>query len=823
MLKRGFVGFLVGAVGGFAMATVSCSTTTSSKGGTSGSGSSSGGGPTCQADGGTTCQSVGDCPNQSNFTCEVSSNCCVFVCKSQSDCGSATLGDPGDPCTSSSLGCVCDQGQCKSKQCSADADCGNASQVCKGGNCQAPDSASSAATILVQPSPAALHVGAAQQFTATVLDKNGNAVILAPGGITWAVSGSNTGGITSAGVFTPTNASTKFGDTTITATAGSVSGTAAGTIYAAPTAPAVQLTLIDGAANIPITDATVEYSNASGAVVGTAVTSGSPLGVYTLAAPPAGAVLLNVFEQNYQYVSVDATALPSSNDFVLFLAQNTVNADAGPVVGGYTGNFQTTPGILDPNNGEPVSQTGDIHIGIAGTAVPQDLLDISLSALLGPSHDVTINIGGSHTVPLPEGIELGFGTTYFTCSYDGLGAAGGCGLPPCTGGNTTGCLNSCTDPTGSSCNWANSAFACGQRSAWGLGGNVPFSAISAQLGNLASGSVSIGAILTAVLPDFSGFESGVFFQVPYTLQSPVPANQVVDSCTGADFTDTASIPQTSQLNQNVGLQLNTPLALLETVTLPALPSNGAGSAPGNCQTTALVLGGAIEPGYGLLPLGLSAGTILNSSNNPSSNCEVLDTNGNATGNVLMNVAPEHGGVERDTYGVVALSLDVTSLSGGSGGGAAISGLVQTASTLPYGGSVTFAGASFPAYLQGATYNPNGRVFMGDTTNNKGATWERLRFQDDLNEEWITYFAPGTTTFVLPTPPASCAGCRDRTLTTGGSLASPEAQQVIANSSTTFKGFLDFTNGPVAANLVEVMTGFSAVSIACPSGATGGGC
>jgi hypothetical protein len=628
-------------------------------------------------------------------------------------------------------------------------------------------------------------------------------------------------------------------DNTITATVGTVKGTAIGTVYASlPTGTAgVQVTLIDGAANVPIVDATVEYSDATGAVAGTAVTTGDTLGRYTLTAPPAGAVLLNVFEPNYQYVSVTSASLPASNDVVLFLAQNGINAQVGspataqPVVGGYTGDFTTQPGILDSSPGpinQPVSESGDIHVGIAGTAVPQDLLDISITALLGPSHDVTINIGGSHVVPLPQGIELGFGATYFKCAYDGLGAAGGCGLPPCTDSLTTGCLNNETDPT--QADWANSVFACGQRSAWGLGGGVPFSAISAQLGNLASGSVSIGAILTAVLPDFSGFYSGVFFQVPYTLQPPVLANTVVDACTpGVDFTDTTPIPNPAQLTSPtaVPLSLDTPLALQTTVTLPALPAVGAGTPPANCQQTALVLAGAIEPGYGLLPLGLSAGTILDANNNPSTSCVTLDTSGNPTGNVIMNVAPEHGGVERDTYGVVALSLDVSSLGGSSSGVTAISGLVQTFADLPYGQSVTFAGAKFPAYLQNATYNPTGRVFLNDTTNNTGATWERLRFQDDLQREWITYFAPGTATLVLPTPPTNCGAsttiCTDRTLTTTGSLASPEAQQVVTTSSTTFSGFLDFTNGPVAASLINVMTGFSAVSIQCPAGVTTGGC
>ncbi len=793
---------------------------TSSGGASSGS---SGSGLACQNAGGTTCATVADCPNATNFTCDPNFDCCVFFCNTLSDCGGPS--DPGDPCVTSSLGCVCEQGVCLSKQCSASVDCRGVNLVCKGGNCQAPDSPSSAATIIVQPNPAILHVGAAQQFKATVLDSGGAAVILAAGGVTWSVSGN--GSITQAGTLTPTTGSTGFGDTTITATVGAVSGTAIGTIYAAPASGGVQLTLIDGAASIPIIDATVEYTNDSGILVGTPVTAGDALGRYAPGAPPSGAVLLDVFEPNYQYVSVGAASLPASKDIVLFLEQNPVTTSVGgapqPVVGGVTGEFQQTPGVLDPTAGEPVDETGYIHIGVAGTALPQNPLDLSIEALFGSPHDVTINIGGSHVEALAQGVELGFGDTYFSCSYDGLGPAGGCGLPPCTGsatGSDGSCLNDLTDPTNA--NWPYSVFACGQRPAWGLGGGVPFSEISTQLGALGSGSVGF---LPLLLPDFNGgFESAIAFQAPYTLQPEVPANQVDDACTGAPFTDATPIPDPSQLNGKVTLALATPLANQAVVTLPPLPSVGTGGSAA-CQQTALVLAGAIQPGSGLLPLGLSEASIVDANGVPSPSCEIYSSFGVSNGSLFLNSAPEHGGLEGDTYVVVALSLDASGLSGGAPG--AMAGLVQTFTDMPFGQSVTFPGvAGFPAYLQNATYNPNNRTFANDTTNGVGATWEQLRFQDDLGRQWVTYFAPGTASFVLPVPPTSCGAagsCADRTLTTTGSLASPTAQQVVTSSATTVVSFLDFTNGPVAESLLENVVGFSAVGIGCPAGVTGGGC
>ncbi|HUB07921.1 MAG TPA: Ig-like domain-containing protein, partial [Myxococcales bacterium] len=762
------------------------------------------------------CKTVGDCPNTSNFTCDPNTNCCTFICQTAADCGGQF--DQGDPCKTSPLGCVCDGLVCKSKQCSADGECAS-TQVCKGGTCQTADAASSVTSIVVEPNPAILHAGATQQFTATTLGASG-AVILAPGSITWSISGAGAAGssfsATTNGLLTVgTTGSAAFGDTTITATVGSVTGTAVATVYTAP-ASGTQVTVLDSDTNVPVTDATVEFTDATGAAIsGASATSGSALGVYTLPATPANAVMLSVFEPKYQYVSM---FLPSggfsSNDLVVLLAQDvptvTVSGSSAtgpqPVVGGYTGDFQQEPGILDPNNGEPAAAKGDIHVGIAGTAVPQDLLDISLSALLGPSHTVVINIGGTHPVPLPQGIELGFGTTYFACSYDGLGAAGGCGV--CSGGNTTNCMNPTdteTDPT--QADWANSVFACGNRSAWGLGGGVPFSSISGLLGSIGTSNVDVGSLLAALLPDFSSFNSGVLFQVPYTESAPVPASQVVDSCTpGTNFTDSTPIPNPASLNSHVSLALNTPLALQTTVTLPALPK-----VSGTCQTTALVLGGAIEPGFGLLPLGLSAGSIDDQNNNPSSNCETYDT-GNppkANGTVVMSMAPEHEGVERDQYGVIALSLDVGSLSGSSSGPTAISGLVYTAPSLPYGSSVAFSAGSFPPYAQAATYDVSTRTYTNDTTTSgvSAAAWMRLRFQDSQGREWITYFPTATPSFVLPTPPASLPDVS----ATGGTANGAEAQLVLTGSLS-YSEFFDFTNGAQAESLISQMTGFSAVGI-----------
>jgi hypothetical protein len=83
-------------------------------------------------------------------------------------------------------------------------------------------------SISVAPSSASVAVSKTQQFTATAKDQSGNAMVPQPS-FSWTVSGGGT--ITASGLFTA--GSTAGGPYTVTATSGSVSGTAGVTVTAA--------------------------------------------------------------------------------------------------------------------------------------------------------------------------------------------------------------------------------------------------------------------------------------------------------------------------------------------------------------------------------------------------------------------------------------------------------------------------------------------------------------------------------------------------------------------------------------------------------------
>ncbi len=783
------------------------------------------GGPAgaCGPSGQPSCSTAADCPNATNFTCDPATNCCVFQCTAAADCGGPF--DPGDPCAASTLGCTCTQGVCRSKPCTADSDC-PAGLLCKGGICAKPDAAPAAGTVVVEPNPALMHVGVLQRFSATLLDANGRAVLLAPGSVVWSVSPAGAGSFnhdaTGESALTPANPSAAFGDVTVTATVSStgLSGAAIGTIYAAPAAGAAQLTLIDAQAGLPVTDATVAYSDGSGNLLSAAVGAASPLGVYALPpSPPAGAAMLNVFEASHADVSL-ALGTVTSQDLLLLLPQDPVTTSVGgtpaPVAGGLTGDFTQEPGILDPTDGEPAAAKGDIHFAVAGTALPADFADFSPAALFGPDHLVTINVGGSHTADIPLGVEMGFGTTYFACGYDALGPAGGCGLPPCANGATSGCLNAETDPT--QADWASSAFACGLRPAWGIGGSIPFSQIAGQLGGLGS---SQSALLGALLQHASGFASAVDFQVPYTLAPQVPASSVTDACTGQPETGGGVLPDPGKLNAEATLSLDTPVGAATQAVLPPLPA--VKSAP---QQEALVLAGAFVRGEGFVPLGLAGATTLSQNGTPSANGEVCDTavtgSCSADGNVWLSVAPRHGGLEGGAFAVVAVAYGSATGTGPAAPGqpVATSGLVARFDpSQPLPAAVQLGGTSAPAFVQyagGTSWTAATRTIFAKTW--QGEAWLRFAFQNDVGKRWLVYTENSATGLVLPVPPSPFS---DPTLDAGGTTSAEVSVAAIAaaNPGIGLGDLVDFGRpaGTVATDLSAYATGWSNLPLCTGSG------
>ena len=707
------------------------------------------------------------CPSQTNYTCQA--GCCVFFCLAVSDCSTQA-------CASSALGCVCDLGECQQKVCSEDTDCG-AGKVCVAGACESPDT-TAAARCVVSPPLFVARTGLPTQLAVTAFDADGGVVRsgVAP---TFTVS-DGMGSVSATGAFTDSQASTAPADVTVTATVDGVSCTAAGTVYGAASNP--QVTVIDANTALPVTDATVQISAAAnGTLLGTATVGGDALGRYAISGSTlALGGMVTVFEENYEFASAVAPGFADGGTFgtmpdLIFVLTQTGKLDPvsnAPYTGGYIGDFSKGVGPFSSS-----ANLGAVLLGLAGTAVPEDPANLSLGSLLGPS--VTVSIGGAigQSFPLPVGAEVSFAGENLDCTYEGLGAAGGCGLAVLDGG---------ANP-----------FTCGNRPAWGLGGPIPSSQLESLLASPTA--PTLGELLTIAAPAFPSFASGVGFDVPYAEQAPVLSDTVPNSCNAASpGKGTTPIPAPSNLTP-FQLQLDTAVDLVADVTLPPLPQLA-----GACVQTAIVFGGVLSPQVGLLPLGMSAASILNAVGAPDATCLTYDPL-NATaadGNIGLHLAPAHGGFEGLPYGVLALA----GLDSSTG---AVSGLLQSFADLPYDTAVSFSGQQFLGFAQGATYTSASRSFALGAGLVTAPTLYRLRFVEGggaatgPDGQWAVQVPPGSPPIVLPVPPSPF---EDRTV---GASANVEALQ-LSSASATSTQLVDFSNGPEELNLLQEIQAFSSV-------------
>jgi hypothetical protein len=117
------------------------------------------------------------------------------------------------------------------------------------------------AKLVVTPATVDLTVGATQKFTVAGQDANGNAVA-APANVTWTAS---KGFVAADGTFAATNDVT--GTVTLTATAGTVSGTATATVFGAPAKVVVAAPTALVANGVSTTDLVATVQDANGNVV----------------------------------------------------------------------------------------------------------------------------------------------------------------------------------------------------------------------------------------------------------------------------------------------------------------------------------------------------------------------------------------------------------------------------------------------------------------------------------------------------------------------------------------------------------------------------
>ncbi len=735
---------------------------------------------------GASCAVDEDCGNVRFYSCNMKTLTCEPSCTTKDDCTSPDRPVALDYC-GGALGCQCDALKCVASLCAADVDCGGTS-VCRSGKCEAAPDATAVTKCVVTPSTAILKTGQKMKFSVAAFGAGDVPVVLKTG-IAWtAVAGSGSVPASSSGAsveFTAANAAAAAADA-VTATIGTKTCSANITVISgSPTAGKIGVLAIDELTGRPIDGATVVANKTDGSALGTGSTATTVNGYAEVSYGTETAVSVTLYHDNFSYLTVANYKVAGSRLLSMVTRRNQLDK-----YGGYKGKFKNVPA------------TGSVHLGIAGMSIPGSVTDLDFNQLIGPSVPTNIKLGtvyNMNDVPVPAGIYMGFSNTEIKTNYAGFGIAGTCG-------------NATKEKDGT----------CGTRTAWALSGDVEISDVPISEFTNGLGGVNFAKVLTPLIPVFRKFNSSVVRDVQFDL---VAGDPQVDAG--------HLVPVDHDFAQ-------VPLAFGFAAKVPSLPKLND-----KFVDAAILLGGAIVPGRGVVPLGIGAGI-----NDKTAFDDKTDKEKDlpAAGLVSMRVAPTHHGLEGTQYAMVALAISLAGATS-SNAGLATSALLARlpGNKLPFDPKGTTPVAfrakpddasspelTFLAHPEHATYNflsttkntVLGRQFKFVTAPNlSDVSVIRVVLQDGAQHRWVIYLDPAeaSTGFRLPTPPGAFS---DRSFSNDSLSNSPRSflfvQTVRLNKDPVAGGGAISFNELVEQNdfngdrMVDFTTGFAVMDYARPS-------
>ena len=483
-------------------------------------------------------------------------------------------------------------------------------------------------------------------------------------------------------------------------------------VYGAVPTADVRAVVFDNRTGAAISGAKVQLRKTGGGAPVVVDTDANGEATFTAGGPAADVLDISAFSNGHTWVTYTQ---PASNDVAFYLDPLIPTA----TVAGVTGNFDTS-------SAQP--PTGDIKLGLAAFSIAGALSDLNLLGLIGKSVPTDIVIPSINVnqmdVPLPSGVYLKLSSDDIKGRID-MYADG-----PCTTANPC------------------------KRILWGLGGQVALSKIGPIIQNIAGGTgdINAAAILSAVLPFFRKFYHYAQGGISVT-DITAPVGDAFPA-----FTQTVTVKPNFLLQKSA--KWNIP-------ALPPLPND-----PTKSVTGALVLQGSLVPGQGFVPLGLTAGLDACESSS-TADCTISPTadgriscaddpttttvnecEGVTPGDVIVDYAPPHDGLEGYPFGTVAVALDINSL----GGGDLFTSVLVAFNDQLSAGTNTFSPASFLAFNKGA-WNQGTRTYSG-TSRITGADFYRLNLGDS-DAQWFVFFNTTSDTFSVEAPPVPAGVTGDR--------------------------------------------------------------
>jgi hypothetical protein len=705
---------------------------------------------------GDTCDNSNNCPPRGIcndpadplYVSDAMTGICIKVtCDGDADC------DSPKKCNLSKI--------CEAPVCVADSQCSGGS-VCLAGSCQARPAAGTVASCEVLSTGGAIKQGQTVEVTAVAKNANGKAL----GGVAFTWTSDNDGAASVDGGVVTGGSSSGTANVTAKVDGGAnCTGMATFRNFAAVAAGEARVILVDRR-GAPVSGATVYLATQTSS--STAMTGAD--GAASFMGVNGAIASVTAIKQGWQYVSV---VQPGTNDIFL---ETGAKPDATRA-GGFRGNVDISK-----------AARGEIKLGIAGPSFPSNVLDLELTSIIGDFVETRINapdLGlNDQVVPLPGGVMLGLGSEIFTddtqgndlrCQGDGPGA------------NEIGCY-SARGPVGPT-------------AAWVLAGQLRLSVLAPLAGQISGAiggdggldSLPIGELLASVLPLLRELRHGINAGVNITEFPKVNAPGQTGNCSDpnlADYDDKC-IGDFSKYSP-IELAADQELRILSAVQVPQLPRLPGGDFAG----AAIVLGGALVPGRGLLPLGLSAGLDTeDDTDTPDGRVFGVDepfgknSDPLEDGYVPLSMAPPHSGIEGSQVLLVGVALDIESITDS---GVQISVLVNRVNQI--GERATLTG-TFPAFPQGSLDVGRGVFTPGNSVSGAGVT--RLRMERN-GQEWLVYAPHGMTAFTLP----NVATAKNDVLGAG-----MDALLQVVSSEASFTDLFTFGSGRTVDRLGETTNAF----------------
>jgi hypothetical protein len=405
---------------------------------------------------------------------------------------------------------------------------------------------------------------------------------------------------------------------------------------------------------------------------------------------------------------------------------------------------------IDVVRGSPdfglVQGDGELSVSLGGFSLGNSLLDLNFDRIVGPQ--IRRIIPPNPVINVDDPVDIPSGVTLFLNNQPFVDSFIG-------------------------------AAPAGRRTVWSVGGTVPLGETLRILLPSLSGNLEFGPIIAAILPLFSDFYSGVTDPIELVSEGTFPV-------------------------RDPGLRLNVPTQRRVSILSPELPRIADG-----WSDTAIFLGGAIVPGDGFVPLGVSGGT------------DVLgrgEADGRIDGNhdtpevdpVSLSMAPMHGSIAtphtRYAFASVALLLGDDLPGAPREATAALFTVLDAGAPLPT--VLPYGDATYPPFAFGSEWqNDEGQRTMAlDDVDASSYDFYRFVFQGRDNRNWIVLAPETTTRFSLPEVPESLAS---------DPIASARVQVVAirlrASEGATYEGLVEARTGSLL-DLFEFVEGFSLLGL-----------